>query len=317
MTAITLQQLRVLSAVVEQRSFTRGARALHMTQSAASQHIRSLEQALHASLVQRIHGDVLPTRAGAGLLQYAREMLRLAADAEQHVAALRDGASGRLVLGACGSAVYLVPGIVSAFRAAYPQVQVELRVADREALCDTVASGAVEVALLSEPMGDARLEAHPAGPDRLVLVASPAAALVVPGALAPLPLERIAAQPLIAPPPGSLAWELVARAAGERGLTLRPSLRLESPEAIKKAVEAGLGVAFLSAWVVEREVALGTLRVLPTTLPPLTRRFVLAHAATRPPDALLRDFLAFVPNHLARVLPPPVLETVTLPAQVA
>ena len=73
---MTLQQLRVLVAVVEEGSFTRGAQAVYMTQSAASQHVRSLEQALGVVLLERTGSAVLPTSAGSGLVRYAQEILR-------------------------------------------------------------------------------------------------------------------------------------------------------------------------------------------------------------------------------------------------
>ena len=114
---MTLQQLRVLVAVVEEGSFTRGAQAVYMTQSAASQHVRSLEQALGVVLLERTGSAVLPTSAGSGLVRYAQEILRTAADAERFVGAMRQGRGGRLALGAGGSAVSLVPQLVAALRA--------------------------------------------------------------------------------------------------------------------------------------------------------------------------------------------------------
>src|SRR5262249_51573065 len=167
---MTLQQLRVLVAVVEQRSFTRGAQAVHMTQSAASQHVHTLEQALGVPLVERIDGAVVPTRTGEGLLAYAREALRVVADAERYVAAARDGTAGRLVLGASGSAVYLVPPLASGFRGATTGVEVELRLLSRPALERALAGGEVDVALMGGPVHEASaggLATRPAVPDRL------------------------------------------------------------------------------------------------------------------------------------------------------
>jgi DNA-binding transcriptional LysR family regulator len=312
MSSLTLQQLRVLAAVVEHRSFTRGAQALFMTQSAASQHVRSLEQTLGTPLVERLGGDVVPTRAGAGLVRYAQELLRLVGDAERFVAAVRDGAAGPLVLGACGSAVYLVPALVSAYRAAHGDVEVTLRVAARDALRDAVAGGEVDLGLMSEPVGDARLAEHDLCPDEIVLVAAPASPLLPAAALAPLSAERVAEQALVAPSSPTPSWQMAERAAAARGVALRPALRLDSLEAMKKAVEAGLGVAFLSAWVVEREVALGTLRVVPVDLP-LARRFAIVRHATRFADEVAHSFVRFAPEYLARQIPTHVFRTAPPP----
>src|SRR5688500_5642241 len=167
--ALTLEQLRVLVPVLEHRSFTRGAQAVCTTQSAARQHIRALEGALATSLLERAGGEVAPTRAGGALATFARDILRLATDAERHVAALRDGRAGRLVLGASGSAVYLAPALVAGFRAAHAGIDVGLEVRPRAALLASVAQGAIDAALVAGPLApDAPdVEAHTLCPDRL------------------------------------------------------------------------------------------------------------------------------------------------------
>ncbi len=315
---MTLQQLRLLAAVVEHRSYTRGARAVFMTQSAASQHIRALEGALGTQLVTRVGGEVAPTRAGEALLGYARSILRLADDAERFVGALRDGAAGRLVLGASGSAVYLVPGLVAGFRAAHPGIEVSLEVRPRGALGAAVASGVVDVAITGGPVHEldlpdlATLEARPLCPDRLVLAVSNASPLLPAAALGPCPLARLAGEQIVAVAEPSPAWRLVEHWAAAHGTQLRPAMRLDSVDAAKKAVEAGMGVAFLSAWVVEREVTLGTLRVVPLDPPGPTRRYELL--SRRPQQdtraassGALEAFLRFAPDFLARHVPAVVL----------
>jgi DNA-binding transcriptional LysR family regulator len=114
----------------------------------------------------------------------------------------------------------------------------------------------------------------------------------------------VAEQPLIAPPATSRSWRLVSRWAESLGVDLRPALRLDGPEAIKRAVEAGLGVAFLSSWVVEREVTLGTLRIVPVAQDVPRRRYELAHRAGRELQGPLATLLRVAPPYLRRRLPP-------------
>ncbi len=310
---MTLQQLRVLVAVVEHRSFTHGAHAVFMTQSAASQHIRALEHALRMPLVERIGGEVVPTRPGEALMGYAQEILRVTSDAERFVGELRDGTAGRLVLGASGSAVYLIPALVAGFRAGYPGTEITLEVRPRDALRAAVAQGAVDVALMSGPSasnGDADLVSQSLCPDRLVLAVSPASALLPAAALAPYPLERLTGESILAGRDPSPSWRLIERWAAAHGVELRPAQRLDSADAVKKAVEAGIGVAFLSAWVVEREVALGTLRTVPLSPATPRRQFELVTRRVAQPhrrgavDPPLTAFLGFAPEYLAQRLPP-------------
>ncbi|MBI3971571.1 MAG: LysR family transcriptional regulator [Chloroflexi bacterium] len=307
--SITLQQLRVFLAVVEHGSFTRGAQAVFMTQSAASQHVRSLEHLLGAPLVERAAGELVPTRAGEGLVRYAREMLRLAGEAERFVTAVRNGQAGQLSLGACGSATSLVPALVSAFRtASTTEVDITLQIMPRDALVDTVAGGSLDVGLISGPVHDPQLVGERLCPDRLVLIAAPSSPLLPGAMLAPLALSRIAAEPLVAPPATAPGWQVVERWAAEQGIYLRPAHRFDGPEAIKRAVEAGLGIAFLSAWAVERELALGTLRAVPVDAPPLRRHYEIIRHAGRQVDGLVTSFLRFAPNYLSRRLPALVAE---------
>jgi DNA-binding transcriptional LysR family regulator len=313
---LTLQQLRVLLAVVEQRSFTRGARAVHMTQSAASQHVRALEQALGVPLVERIDGEVVPTRTGEGLLGYAKDVLRVVADAERYVSAARGGSAGRMVMGASGSAVYLVPPLASGFRAAAPGIEVELRLLSRQALQQALSRGEVDVALMGGPVREAAAlgySTRAACADRLVLAVPPASPLLPAAALAPYPLQRVAELRLVALADPAPSWQLVEEWAARHGVQLRPVLRLETVDAVKKAVEAGGGAAFLSAWVVEREVALGTLRLVPVSPSPPARQYELVWRTSRPADRALEHFLGFAPAYLARWLPAALSDPVLAP----
>jgi DNA-binding transcriptional LysR family regulator len=318
--AFTLQQLRVLAAVVEHRSFTRGAQAIFMTQSAASQHVRALEQALGAALVQRGGNEIIPTRPGEGVVRYAQEILRLADDAERFVASCRAGHAGRLTVGVTGSAVYLVPTLLAAFRTARPGIEVTLQILPRGDLPAALTGGTLDLALASGPVIAPRIATHSLCPDRIVLV-SPLGSAVLPVAdLQPVSLQRIAGLALIAPASGgpvngtlrlaepSLCWQHVERWASAQGVLLRPVLRLEGVDAVKKAVEAGIGLAFLPVWAVEREIALGTLRLVPVDAPPLLREYAMAVYEDRVPDELLQAFLEFAPDHLRARLPRPLVE---------
>ena len=341
--ALTLQQLRVLVAVVDHRSFTRGAQAVYMTQSAASQHVRALEGALGTSLLERAGSEVLPTRAGDALAGFARDILRLASDAERHVAALRDGRAGHLALGASGSAVYLAPSLIAGFRAAHAGIEVGLEVRPRAALLAAVAQGTLDAALVAGSVGVGEwfgspgvhsvraehpdLESHVLCPDRIVLAVCPTSPLLPLAALGPIPLGRLAEETIVTAESQGMpspSWRAVERWAAGHGVELHPTLRLEGVDAVKKTVEAGIGIAFLSAWVVEREVALGTLRLVAVDPPAPLRHYTLVRrpasgsrstGASGSPalDALVR----FAPDYLGRHVPAAVLGAPTRPERSA
>jgi DNA-binding transcriptional LysR family regulator len=183
---------------------------------------------------------------------------------------------------------------------------VALRLLSRPALVGALAAGEVDVALLGGPLREATaqgLATRPAGPDRLVLAVPPGSPLLAAGALAPVPLARVAELPLVALAAPAPSWQLVEEWAAAQGVSLRPVLRLETVDAVKKAVEAGGGAAFLSAWVVAREVALGTLRLVPVDPVPPARRYELVWRTARPADPAFTRFLDFAPGYLARWAP--------------
>jgi DNA-binding transcriptional LysR family regulator len=165
-----------------------------------------------------------------------------------------------------------------------------------------VTRGAADVALLGGPLRDAELIAQPVCPDRVVLTVAPTSPLVPAAALGPLPLSRLEHETIIAQAEPSPSWRTVEHWAAAHGVDLRPAIRLDGVEAVKKTVEADMGVAFLSGWVVERELTLGTLRVLPLDPPAPPRHYVLAFHRGRTPgpplDALLRFGPGYLQNHL-------------------
>jgi DNA-binding transcriptional LysR family regulator len=174
---IELRQLRYFVAVAEELHFGRAAKRLHMTQPPLSQTIFALEEMLGAALFDRNRRGVTLTAAGAALLPEARRLLAQAGELPDLVRRAASGETGRLTLAFVSSADYSVlPPLLRAYRAAYPQVQITLQEATSDRQLEELLEGRIDAGLLIPPLPDkarAELDYLPVLDEPLIL-ASPA-----------------------------------------------------------------------------------------------------------------------------------------------
>jgi DNA-binding transcriptional LysR family regulator len=277
MNADPLPHLETFARAAELSSFTAAARALGLTQAAVSQRIQSLEQALGVSLFRRQGGRVLLTEAGQRLHPYAQRLVVLHHEARQAVTGRKAPLTGELTLAASSvPGEHLLPALLSAFRQKYPHVQVRAAVADTRAVLDQIEHGRAHLGLVGGKGDSPHLEYRCFACDTLAVIA-PARP---PWARRKrLSLGQLLRQPLILREAGSGSRGCLEQAlarAGKSPRDLRVTLELGSNEAIKEAVQRGLGVAVLSTQTVQKEVEAGELLALRVTgLPLLREMFVV------------------------------------------
>lgn len=262
---MTLEQLRLFVAVAEREHMTRGAEAIGVTQSTASAAIAALEERHRVPLFHRVGRGIELTEAGHSLLVEARVVLDRAAAAERVLAAHADPATGRLRLVASHTiAGYWLPERLARLRAAWPRLRIEVALANTAEATSRVLDGDAELGLVEGEVNDPVLTRWTVAEDRLVLVASPDLAD------APEDEAALARAPWVLREQGSGTRSSLEAALSARRLdpaALHVALVLPSNEAVRAAVEAGAGVAALSALVVSASLTAGRLRVLSPTLP--------------------------------------------------
>lgn len=261
----TLRQLRTFLAVVETGQVSAAARALGLTQPAASQQLRELERTLRVRLLDRAKGRVVPTAAGAALLAPARRADAAIAEVSSVAASYRAGEVGRVRFGSGATAcIHLLPAVLARARRTMPGLDLVVATGNTSEIVRRIATGALDVGLVTLPLApDRALSVAPLLEDALVAL--------MPGddpgaALSP---AAIAEQPLILYEPGGstrLLIDLWFRAAG---LAVSPIMQLDSVESIKALVAGGLGASILPALALEGGVAGATVRALD---PPLSRQ---------------------------------------------
>jgi DNA-binding transcriptional LysR family regulator len=290
---MTLRQFEVFLAIARAGSFRRAAEALHLSQPAISQHVRELETALGARLLDRLARRVALTDAGRVLAEHATRLLTTLTDARQAIQDLQGLERGALTIGASTTpGIYVLPRLLGAFRQRYPGIELTLRLGNSEGIERLVRASELDLGLVGGHQACPGASCLNAGiPDELRLVAPPGHRWASGREVAP---ARLGEEPLLMREPGSATRELTERMLRAAGVRYREGLVLEHPEAIKQAVLAGLGVAFLSIHAIPGEVASGRLQALRLRGLRLVRHFHLLHHEARTLSASARAFRALL-----------------------
>ncbi|HEX7970645.1 MAG TPA: LysR family transcriptional regulator [Thiobacillus sp.] len=290
------RRLQVFYTVAKQLSFTKAADILYMTQPAVTFQVKQLEEHFNTRLFERSHGKISLTPAGDLVLGYAERILALTGEMEARVGELTGQVTGPLMIGASTTiAEYQLPRILGEFKARFPQVQARLTVANSETVAAKVADHSLDVGLIEAPSHNPILTTLACCEDELVMICSPTHALA---SHANVNARDIADQPYVSREHGSGTREVVDDFFKNNGVNpddLHIEMELGSREAIKGAVEAGLGVAIMSASTVTKEIQLGTLVAVPLN-PRLTRQLSMVYAPEKFRSKLLDAFISFVEN---------------------
>ncbi len=288
------RRLQVFYTVAKQLSFTRAADLLYMTQPAVTFQVKQLEEHFTTRLFERSHGRISLTPAGELVMGYAERILALTAEMEARVGELTGMVTGPLMIGASTTiAEYQLPRILGEFKERFPQVQARLTVANSETVAAKVAEHSLDVGLIEAPSHNPHLTTLACCEDELVMICSPNHALASRHGVT---AKEIAEHPYVSREHGSGTREVVDDFFKSNGVNpddLRIEMELGSPEAIKGAVEAGLGVAIMSASTVIKEIQLGTLAAVPLK-PRLTRILSMVYANEKFRSKLLDAFIGFV-----------------------
>jgi DNA-binding transcriptional LysR family regulator len=287
---MTLDQLRVFVAVAERQHVTRAAEALHLAQSAASAAIAALETRHGTKLFHRVGRGIALTEAGALFLVEARAVLARAEAAELVLSELAGLKRGILSVQASQTiASYWLPRHLVAFRRTYPGIEIRLTVGNTTQVAQAIHDGIAELGFVEGEVDDPLLSPWPVARDQLVVVVSPAHPWAAGEAITP---AQLADSEWVLREPGSgtrAMFEAALEGFGVSSATLRVSLELPSNEAVRAAVEAGMGATAISASVAAPSLEAGLLHQVGLALP--ERRFyVLRHTEryrSHAADALL------------------------------
>jgi DNA-binding transcriptional LysR family regulator len=263
-TALESFRLTVFRIVAERQSFTSAAETLHVSQPAVTAHVKALEEALGVRLFERTNAGARLTPAGERLHAYARQVHHLTQETLREIGSVSGEARGSLRVGASTTiAQYLLPRLLAGFLEDHPRIELSVLGANTAQIVAQVQSRKIDIGLIEGPPGTSEVRLESFVEDEIVVVVAaehPFAAR--PGNTATV--AELAAEPLLLRESGSGTRRVVEDALRKAGIALR-SLRivmeLDSTEAIKSGVEAGLGVGFVSRWALRHSRDLREIRV--------------------------------------------------------
>ena len=288
---MTLEQLRIFIAVAERQHVTEAARALNLAQSAASHAISALEARYDTRLFDRVGRRIELTETGRVFLTEARAVLARALAAEAVLTEFGNLNRGTLRVYASQTiAAYWLPRHLVAFRRAHPGIEVRIAIGNTAEVATAVEHAEVELGFVEGAVSSELLVSAPVARDQLIVVVSPDHHWVEQASLTP---QDLMAGEWVLREPGSgtrSVFEEALRSLGRDPDALRVQLELPSNEAVRAAVEAGLGATAISATVAAPSIEAGLLHAASFRLP--ERAFHVLHHRERHPSRAADAFLA-------------------------
>lgn len=288
------RRIQVFYTVAKQLSFTKAAELLFMTQPAVTFQVKQLEEHFNTRLFERTHGKITLTPAGDVALEYAERLLNMTAEMETRLGEMTGQISGRLMIGASTTiAEYMLPRVLGEFKAKYPQVQANLTVANSETIVNKVADHTLDIGLIEAKSHHPVLVTSMCCNDELVAICAPTHAIAKLTSITP---AQLAEQPYVSRELGSGTRDVIDQYFRDAGLApedLNIIMEMGSREAIKGAVEAGLGIAIVSISTVVKELKLGDLVAIPLE-PKLIRPLSMVYANEKFRSKLVQAFLDFL-----------------------
>lgn len=296
-------RLKVFRVVATHLNFSRAAEELLLTQPAVTQQIRALEEDYGVPLFDRSGGRISLTPGGEVLLPFARKLKEISDEAFAAVAGTSGKQAGELTIGASQTiGQYLLPNLVAGFLRDNPRVNIMAVSGNSDEMLGAVIAHRIHIALIEGPALRKDVHVEPFMEDQMVLV--------VPAshewADHDIDIEALKDASLLMREFGSGSRRVVENALARGGLKrkyLRVRMELDSTEGLLSAVEAGLGVAFVSRWAVRNQLSLGTLKLARVRGLRLSRMFSLAYPTGLSPTGNAAAFRALLLAHSMELTP--------------
>jgi DNA-binding transcriptional LysR family regulator len=295
---INFVQIRTFLAVARLRHFTRAAEELQIAQPSVSYQVRALERRLRVRLIDIVGHRVVLTDAGEHFADRATALLNDLEDLAREMHDYGTGIGGRVRLGATHTVgVYALPPLLAAFRRLRPRVEVRLSIDNVRAIERMVLDRTIDLAVVEWSVQSPEMTVQPLRRYAIVLIAPPSHPLV---RRPVVHVDELRGEAFVLRELGSGIRALSDRVLAPLGGDLDVALELDQPEAIVRAVEAGMGLAFTSELVAAPQLAAETVRVVDLADVSLSHDFALVSLKERPATPALAAFQSFLAEKLAQ-----------------
>jgi len=287
----TLRQLKVFESVARHLSFSRAAEDMHLSQPAVSIQVKKLEDHAGLPLFEQLGKKIHLTPAGVEMLHSSRIIIQQFKEVEEAMAQFKGVAGGKLNVAVISAGDYFLPRLLVEFARRHSGVTLDFGVCNREELLGQLNDNLTDLAIMVRPPLGLDTVSEPFAPHPYVVVAAPDHPLAGKKRIA---LSRLAREPFVVREKGSDTWNSMEEGFGTHLADLNIAMEIKSTETIKQAVMAGMGVSFLSAHTISRELQVGSLSVLDVQGFPLMLHWYVVHRRNKRLTPVAQAFKGFL-----------------------
>jgi DNA-binding transcriptional LysR family regulator len=288
---LTLRQIEVFNAVAKLQNYTRAAEDLHMSQPAVSMQIKQLEGSVGLPLFEQIGKKIHLTEAGKLMHGYSRNMADLLDEADEVFEAIKGVQRGELSISVATTASHFVTRLLAAFSRQHDGITISLDITNREALRHQLEQNERDLVIMGQPPKGLDVDAEPIMENPLVMIAPANHSLA---AEKNIPLDHFANEHFVVREQGSGTRFAIERFFEQHGVGFNTGIEMTSNEAIKQAVEAGLGLGIVSIHTLELELETQRIKILDVEDFPISRQwYILQRKGKRlsPAAKAFKDFV--------------------------
>lgn len=275
---LTLRQLQVFEKVANHLNYSRAAEELYLSQPAVSMQIKQLEGNIGLPLFEQMGKKIFLTEAGIELHHYSRSIAQQISELEVVFSEMKGMDQGKLTLSVVNTANYFTPQLLAKFCQQHPNINVILHVANRDAVLKQLADNSTDLAIMGQTPSEADISAESFLDNPLVVIAATNHPLAK---LKQVKFAQLASETFLSREMGSGTRSAMERVFAQHKIQPRISMEMETNEAIKQAVQAGMGLGILSLHSIELELETKRLAMLNVEYFPLARHWFVAHRSNK------------------------------------
>lgn len=291
MLPISIRQLQVFESVARHLNHSRAAAELFLSQPAVSMQIKQAEAAVGLPLFEQTGKKLHLTAAGNEMLHYARSMLQLMQEMETVFGEMKGLERGRLNIAVVSTANYFMPQLLASFIQAHPKIQVSLSVANRDAVVKQLVENVADLAIMGQPPAGSDMRAEAFMQNPLVVIAAPSHPLARVKKIQP---KQLAKETFLLREQGSGTRGVVERFFASHKLALPAHMEMDTNEAIKQSVQAGMGIGIISRHGIDMELETKRLVILDVDHFPIVRHWYIVHRKDKRPSTAAQVFEQFL-----------------------
>ncbi len=288
---LTLRQLKVFESVARHLSYSRAADELHLTQPAVSMQIKQLEGNISLPLFEQLGKRIYLTDAGRELYQYSRSISQQLADMEVALDELKGMERGKLNISVVTTANYFAPHLLAKFCQRYKGVTVSLNVSNRETVLKQLSDNLIDLAIMGQPPEDLDIDSESFIENPLVVIAPPDHPLC---REQNIPVNRLAKEVFLVRESGSGTRGAMERFFAAHDVKINKGMEADTTEAIKQAVQAGMGLGIMSQHTAELELETNRLKILDVQGFPIIRYWHVVNRKNKRLSGVANAFREFL-----------------------